>query len=357
MITITDVARSVLEASYEYHARAESWRAGVLLADNVPIADGTEFGDRSLAVPERVSVTVPRYDGTTDWSPVGEDHPLAAEGQRLVIWLGIGVPGNYGGIEWVRRGEYVIVESVADGDAVNVELRSLLHLIDEARLVSPFQPTGTLASALRALLQPALTVVFDSGLVDRAVTAGRMNFDEDRLAGVGEILDAWPAEAYVHPNGYLYVQPVVTPVNPDVDLFGLTIGAPSGESTRAGAANVIVARGTATDGGQVQGVAYDTTPTSPRRYGGPFNPLPVPEYLFSPLLTTVAQCTAAARTRLTRRLRAQTLPYKITLPPRPDLQMGDAFRTTESRLVQIEALTLPYTPGRAMELTVAEIAQ
>lgn len=350
---MSDTARAVLAGpSYTLHVRAESWLGGQLLAADVPIDSGSEDGDRSNLVPQLVQLRVPRRHLGDDWTPSADDHPLAANGQRLRISLGVGVPR---GVQWVRRGEFVIQSARADGDQVTVEARSLLQLVDEAELVSPYQPSGTFAAAVRGLVQPAIAVRVDAGLTDRSVPAGRVNIDQDRLGGVAELLDAWPAEAVVVPDGYLLLRAVTTPSVADLDVAGLTIGAPTGESTRDGAANVVVARGTASDGGQVQGVAYDLTPGSPRRYGGAFNPLPVPEYLFSPLLTTVAQCRAAAQTRLTRLLRAQRLPFTVLMPPRPDVELGDALSLPDGRLVTVEQYRLSYTGESALTALVAEV--
>lgn len=357
MIEMTVTALDVLLAGAQRHfVRVESWLDDQLLSDNVPIDSGQERDDRSLAVPEQVSLQVPRMADGVDWTPDGDEHPLAANGQHLRVMLGVELA--QGVIEWVQRGEFVIFSSEADGDTVNVEAYGLLWLVSEARLVSPYQPTGTLISTLRGLIEPALTVVVDDALVDRSVPAG-VNYDEDRLQAVNELLDAWPAVAQVAPEGYLSVEPDVTPTLADLVLVSTGAQAVvinrTGTSTRDGFANVIVARGTAADGGQVQGVAYDST-TGPRRFGGPANPLPVPSYFTSPLLTTAAQCTAAAGTVLARRQRQAQQPFTITMPPRPDVVLGDAV-SVDGVLCTVEGLTLPYVPGDStgMSLTLRQV--
>jgi hypothetical protein len=346
MITLTDAALSVLTRSYRLHLRVESWLGEELLAETVPVAVASEEGDRGLNVPERVSLTIPRTDRGMSWSPVEADHPLAANGQRLRVQLGVGVAGEP---EWFQRGWFVIHNSKADADTVTVNAVGLLHLIHEARLVSPFQPTGTLVSTLRGLIEPALTVEVDSGLTDRAVPAG-INYDEDRLGAVNELLDAWPADAYVTEEGYLYVEPPATvltaPVLTLTNGTGGTVIEATGSSSREDGYNAAVARGTASDGGQVQGVAFD--PTGPKRYGGNFNPLPVPYFFASPLLTTVAQAQAAANTVLARIKRQTALRFDAQIVPHPALQLGDVVSITTDDytdlLCTIEALRLPWTP-------------
>jgi len=350
MITLSDEATSVLTGSFTYYRRVQSWLGGDLLADDVPVVDGEEEIDRTLRVPERVTLTVPRLDRGVSYAPTEATSPLAAYGQRLVVLLGIGL-GN-GAIDWFQRGAYVITDSSADGDAVQVQAAGLLWLIDEARLVSPYQPTGGLVSTLRGLLEPALTVVVDSGLDDRSVPSG-VNYDEDRLGAVYELLTAWPAEAHVTEQGYLSVAPAAdssTPVLTLTDGTGGTVMTWSGESTRDGAYSAVVARGTASDGGQLQGVAYDAT-SGPVRYDGPFNPLPVPFFYQSPLLTTVAQCQAAASSRLATLRRSSARRITATMVLHPGLQAGDAVTATSSALglagqvCIVERLSLPYVPG------------
>ena len=358
MITLSAEAMSVLTRSYRYHVAVESWLGGELLADGIPVAAGDEDTDRTLRVPERVTFTVPRLDRGVSWSPVTDRHPLAANGQRLRVLLGVGLDGLR--VEWFQRGWFLITESRTEGDTVTVTAAGLLALIDEARLVSPFQPTGDLSSTLRALVEPALTVVIDPAvtILDRTVPAGA-NYDEDRLGAVLEVLDAWPADASVSADGYLHVvsaTPPATPVLALSDGAGGTLVRSSGASTREGAATAVVARGTAPDGGQVQGVAYDTS-GGPKSYFGPFNPLPVPAFFESPLLSTAGQAQAAADTVLARLRQATARQFEVEMVPHPALQVGDVVSITNRDVTDlpctVETLRLPYTAGGgAQTLTV-----
>jgi hypothetical protein len=342
-------------SGYVRYCRVESWLDGELLHDDVPIVSGREEVDRSARVQERVTVIVPLEAAGYRWAPDGPKHPLGAFGQRLRIMLGVGLAGD--AVEWVQRGEYVVQSADPRGRQVNVEAVGLMALVDEARLVAPYQPTGTLASTLRGLVEPALTVVFDAGLTDRAVPAG-INYDEDRLGAVQELLDAWPAQAAVSNDGYLVVSPVTIPSTTKV-LSSQTTIEMNGSSSRDNAFNCVVARGTASDGGQVQGAAYEYG-TGPYRFGGPFNPLPVPQFFASPLLTTVSACKAAATTRLQKILRERSASYEVSVPPQNYLQVGDrvAVGAQDQDGVDgtVERLSLPLLAGDGMmTLTVVEI--
>ncbi|MGW1498910.1 DUF5047 domain-containing protein [Streptomyces mirabilis] len=345
-------ALAVVQGSYTMDIRAESWLGGLLLADSIPVSDGTENRDRSLSVPEQITLTVPRREGGYDWDP-GTDpaHPLAAYGQMLRIDYGVDVGGSF---EWINRGWFLITESSTDGDTVSVSCQGLLTLIAEANLISPFQPSSsdTLVSVIRALVEPALTVSFDGTLIDRAVPLG-MQWDSDRLGAVTEVLTAWGTAERVTEDGYLLIEPVsdagasVLSISDDPQTG--TVVRWQGATTRDSAFNVVVAQGEDSNGNQLQGVAYDSDGTSPYQYGGNFNPLPVPYSYQSSLLTTVAQCrtAAAAQMKLLRRQAFRKL--GVTMVPHPGLIPGDIVSVTGAGLTSarcaIESLSLPYSPG------------
>jgi hypothetical protein len=343
VIEVSDTARAVLGRSYTSDVRVQSWLGGELLAEDVPIAGATEEGDRSLAVPTRLSLTVPQRRRGYDWTPTTDDHPLAANGQQLHVQLGIGIGPD--GTEWIDRGTFVILESQPDGrGGISVEAAELLYLVAEAGYASPYQPTGTLKSALRGLVEPALTVDFDSALVDRAVPAD-VSYTGKRIDAVKELLDAWPAEAVGTADGYLLVSAPATPDSADLfisDGFDGTIVRVVGNSTRDGAYNVVVAKGRTTDGADIQAAAYVFD--GPRAYAGDFNPLAVTYEYFSPLLTTVAQCAAAARTVLARISRTSGREKEVEMVPDPTIQLGDCL-SESGEFWTVERLSLPYKPG------------
>jgi hypothetical protein len=355
MLDMSDVALSVVQRSFTMRVRAESWLNGDLLVADIPVADGSEERDRSLSIPERVTLTVPRRDRGFDWDPGADpDHPLAAYGQQLHISYGVDIGGDF---EWIDRGWFLIVETSTDDDTVTVTAQGLLTLIDEAKFVAPFQPSGTLTSTIRSLVEPALTVEFGAGLVDQSVPVG-MQWDDDRLGGLTEVLDAWAADAHVTPAGTLLVEALTdagSPVLSLTDGSGGTVLRWQGSTSRDGAFNVVVAQGEDANGNQIQGVVYDTDSASPYRYGGPFNVLAVPYSFSSPLMTTVAQCRTAAAAKLLQLRRTASRRLGVTMVPHPGLVTGDIISATGAGLVNarcvIESMSLPYGPSE-MSLSV-----
>ncbi len=357
MITVSANARAVIDSgTFTYQVKASSWLGSRLLAADIPIVAGSEDTDRSLRVPERITLTVPKYDDNGNWwVPTRDDSPLAANGQTLKISLGVGI--GVDGTEWFQRGEFLITQTREAGESLEVTASGLLYLIQEAGFVNPFQPSGTIASTLRALLEPAVQVNLDSAPADRSVPSA-INFDTDRISAVYSLLDAWPARAQMSALGYLEIIPDITPTTPVAwltDAAGGTVVSAVGSSDRDGGFNVVVATGTAADGSEVRGLA--NVGFGPWTYpGGSANPLPVPFSYSSPLLTTQAQCEAAARTVLNRKLREGMLRrFTVTAAPDPTLQAGDLIELNTIDVVglacTIESINLPYVPN-AMTLTV-----
>jgi uncharacterized protein DUF5047 len=368
MITVSDDLMNVLRfGSYRYRARCFTTLDGRLLADNLPIISGQEEYDESLSVPERVTIAVPRMIDGVSYEPTSPASALAAYGQRLHVQLGVDV-GAYG-TEWFNRGEFLITESKANGDQVDVTAAGLLEIIDEARFITPYSPAGTIAGVLRNLVEPALPLLIDTALVDRATpgASAGINYDEDRLAAFWEVLDAWPADARIMPEGYLYVFPESVGTR-DWNLFSTnrtdspfdqaTIVRNQGSSSRDGVYNVVVARGQTSDGGQVYAAAFDTS-GSASRYGGPFNKFPVPYFYSSPFLTDRPACLAAAQKILRRKQRATFASYDVTCVPVPILTGRDGVWVIDgtedidqaTTPTVVEALTLPYTAnGGEMKL-------
>lgn len=361
MIEVSDLARAIIDTgTFTLRCRVDSWLGDELLASDIPVSDASETSDRSLAVPESVTFTVPKRSRGATWLPTTDDAPLAANGQTLKVSLGVGIGRDT--VEWFQRGEFLILNTDEDddGNSLKVTAVGLLYLVKEAGFVSPFQPSGTIASTLRALIEPAVQANLDAAPTDRAVPSA-INWDQDRLGAVYELLDAWPADALMNEQGYLEIQPDVVPtvaVKSFTDRPGGTMVTAVGSSTRDGGFNVVVATGNATDGSEVRGIAYVSS--GPWGYfGGQANPLPVPFGYASPLLTNVAQCNAAAATVLRRKMRQAVLRrFTVTAAHDPTIQLGDPVAITNDEvtdlLCTVEAIDLPYIPksGSAMKLTV-----
>lgn len=371
MIPVSTVMQNVLAGSViRRYVRVESWLGDRLLSDDIPMIDGTEEADASQRVPERLSFTVPAESDGFSWVPRGYDSPLGAYGQRVRISLGIDV-GN-GHQEYINRGWFLINTTDSDGDTLSVEALGLLSLVDEATLPTEYQPKSgtTLGGAIRALVEPGLTVFTDNAPSDRTITSS-LTFSDNRLDSVQSILDAWPAQAYVTSDGFLGITAdAATPTSGDVvltltDQEGGTVISAAALVTREGAFNAVVAKGQYPDtdptraGQEIIQTVNDTDPKSPYRAGGDFSPYLVPYGYASPLLETPAQTLAAAKSVLKRLKRARSRTVTVEAVPHPGIQLGDVVRLTSTRLGldgvlgTIDAYRLPYkSTGGSMALTI-----
>ena len=373
MIEFSETASNVLASQgFQLFARIESWFGDVLVADDVPIIDATETQDATLRVPERLTFKVPALKDGVSWVPTSFDSALGCYGQRVRVSLGVGLIGGSDRIEWVNRGWFLIYSAGPDGDSITVEALGLLTLVDEAVLPTEYQPAAgaSLVSMIRDLIEPGITVNVEDAPADRAVPT-TVTFSDNRLDNVYAALDAWPAVALVTSNGYLAVQPQPgDPVADDAvleltDGVGGTVVDSSTSITRDGAFNAVVAKGQYPDsdatraGQEIIQTAYDTVTGSPYRNGGEFSPYLVPYGYASPLLSTVQQVQAAARTRLKTLRRNASRTVQVAAVPHPGIQLGDVVVLTcerlgiDAELGTVGAFSLPYLAnGGPMQLTI-----
>jgi hypothetical protein len=356
MLSITPELEEQLTSSYTYITNAQSLRRTTILSDNVPIASGSLTYNRDQTIPESLELTVPKYDGATDWNPVSNSHPLSPVGQQISLRIGVYVNGIP---EWLQQGWFPIIETKTSDTTVSVSCRGILNLIDEAKFTAPFTPSGSFETTIRKLVEPAITCLFDPLLTDRAIPIG-MHWDEDRLRALTEVLDAWPADAEATADGYLYIHvPVDESTLTSADsvwsltddaITGTVIGW-TGETSRSNFYNAVVARGEDSAGNQIQAVIYDSDKSSATYRFGKFSALPVPYLYSSALLTTLAQCQAAAANIMARKKRAESRKLSFQCIPHPALRLGDAVLVTSSELgftsllATIESYTLPLSPG------------
>ena len=361
MITISDTLAGILAGnSYQLHNRLISIQGGVILADDIPGVDVREEGDASLRVPETLTFSVPVHERGVSYVPTEYDHPLGIWGQRIVAQVGVSVTS--GQIEWLTRGQFLIIGADTAGDSVSVQCAGLLYLLDEASLVSEYQPraAATLGSIIRALAEPGLTVDLTAAPTDRTAPAN-VTWSDNRLDNVMNALDAWPAQAEVTVDGVLKVTAVPDePTAADMEFSDdLNVEQFSSNLSRDGAWNAVVARGVYPDtagslaGQEIVATSYDLNESSPYRYGGPFSPFLVPFGYESPLLTTPQQVQAAANTRQRTLRTTSGRTVQIDAVPHPAIRLQDAVSVTSERLGlsgslgRVQAYGLGHQPANA----------
>lgn len=319
---------SVLASASSWGCRVVSTRAGVLLANDIPVLSGRARWTTNWQVPDSVTINVPRSSvvdsRTVDWLPVTPDAPLARYGQLLdVTMVADGVD--------TRLGRFLNTDWDYDESTVRVTAPGLLRFAADDRLPASLSPRddGTLQSEFLRLLPEQVSAQFDPALVNRDCPRS-MEWDEDRLASLYEIADAWPARVRMDSWGQVLVLPPLEDVPEPVLTFtdgegGTVVSVPRAES-RDRSWNHVVARSTA-DGVDAWAEAVRADgPTGVATYGR------VTKFFTSPLLENEAQCFAAAQTQLQDAQRtARTLTVRAAPDPRVELDdpveiIRDGFR-------------------------------
>ena len=218
-----DTFTNYVERSGPLTLRVSSWLGGTRLPldgrDRIPVvAQSWEISDAADAKTSgEITFEVPN---TPAFWPTTDDHPLAANGQRL--WAQVGY-----GSERVSAGWFRILDEPEDnGPTLRVSAKGLSHEIARARFLRPYQsPAGaTRLGELRKLVAP-IPVVLDAGLSDKVLPIYTQ--DEDRTQAIVDITDTWPARWYIGDDAALHVGPVWDDANPGAPTFTLT-GGPGG---------------------------------------------------------------------------------------------------------------------------------
>ncbi len=295
------------------------------------LADGRVRVDTSSAVRRELSATVVGaiVAGRTLTDAATLYDVLDTFGGELAVWRGIVYPNGREELCPVGRFRIDTVEdSLAVDGAVAVTGPDRMAAVVDDRFLSPRTSSGGLRSGdqLRRLLTesvPTASVIDESGAT--ALVRAGVVWERERWDAVNDLATSIGCEVYADPAGDFRVRPVRSLAAP---ADWLVAAGPRGNlvdgkrsQTRQGVRNVIRAESSAADGtAPVFAVVGDNDPTSPTRVGGPFGR--VPGFYASPLLTTAAQCTDAARGILVRQLGARGS-LSLDAVVNPALEGGD----------------------------------
>lgn len=327
---------------------------------DVPVTDGAVTVDRGSKVRRSLSLTVanPRY------LPWTELDPLAAYGQKLVVSRGIRFAG--GQIETVPLGTFRINEPAGDtlyGPVTLTGQSSECYIIDD-KFLAPTSTRGyaTCMDAMEFLIRQTLP---DAAIVN--LTAGTRNptcavatWDSgaDRWDAIRQIALSMQAEIYVDALDRFVIADI-----PDVSTASVVWDIAEGEGgtlmsaaramSRTAVYNAVVASGenVASGGAPASAIAYDTNPSSPTRWGGPFGR--VPKFISSALWTSVGACQAAAGYELFDAV-APNVQLSISAIPNPALEAGDCIRiahTGRKELAIAQAFSIPLTAEGSSTIT------
>lgn len=364
MLSISDDLRATLTASHVQALRAELWYDGELIAARLPVTGGSVKWDGDADVACRATFAIADVDAAA--FPIGASG-ISAYGTEVYLERGAYVPGGdaeyvpLGRLriqdddlaEWFRTdasGEWITAGFSAEGEALD-----RLQAVEDARFLAPeSSPTEkTCKAELRRLLRGIVPLGTWDAIEDAATPAG-LTYDESRLAAVVKLADALGAQLYTDRNGTAQLRSTAWATEPVWTFDGTAAGGGleslAWKDTRDGVYNAVVARGESTgdNAPPVQAVAYDVTPASPTRWGGPFGR--VPYFYSSPLITTKAQAEAAAKTRLDNLLRGRERTVTFSALPLPFLEVGDTVAVTTPRVHLrgvLVGMEIPLAPEKA----------
>jgi len=316
----------------------------------LPHTGGSVTVDRSQAIRRTCSVTV--ADPTL--IPRTPSDQLATYGARLRIARGV----DYGDgtSELVPVGVFRL-DSV-DGDVnagpMTLQGKGLEVAVSDDKFTSPYTATGTVVSAVTALIQrsiPDAAVI--STITDVAIGSRAFDIQADPWTGCQEIAAAAGAEVFANADG-VFVLATLPDLSTATPVWAVEAaeGGVYISATRAMSAekvfNGVLASGenTADNVPPVSYLATDNDTGSPTYWGGPFGRRP--DFYSSSTLITTAACTNAARLKLAQ-AKAPNASGNITSLPNPALEPGDVLRITHEdgsrELHQIASFSVPLDTG------------
>ncbi|MFJ4768464.1 DUF5047 domain-containing protein [Streptomyces uncialis] len=325
--------RQALTTSHQIVTRVDAYRGGTLIRADVPISGGSVSVDRGSKTRRSLSLTV-ADPGLLPWAA---NDPLAVYGQRLVVSRGIRFPD---GDELIPLGTFRVNEPSGDvhmGPVTVTGQSSEATIIDDSFL-APTSTRGytTCIQAIEYLIRqtlPTATIAnLTAGERNPSLPVATWDAGADRWEAVVQIATAMRAEIYVDVLDRFVIvdrpDPLTSPVVWDIagGESGSLISA-SRSMSRNAVYNAVVVTGenTSTTAAPVSATAYDTDPSSPTRWGGPYGK--VARRYSSSMLTTVGDCLATATYMLADAI-APNVQTSISSLPNPALEASDCLRVS-----------------------------
>lgn len=276
--------------------------------------------------------------------------------------------------EEVPLGVFILTEvSVTDdGDAIRLSVQGedRARRISRNRWTSPYQVSaGTNAvDAITALLQNRwddIEIVSTSTTQTVGSAVFGQETDNDPWKDAQKLALAAGLDLYFDGEGRAVIAavPSLEDASPDFTFRegadGVLLGLSRSANTNT-TYNGVVATGEGTSADTpVRAEAWDEDPASPTYRYGSFGQ--VPRFFSSPLMTTVEQAQSAAESLL-RKVTGLSEGLEWSLVTDPSVEAGDlaevvSAATRVSRVIVLDAVTVPFTPGGSMAAVGRTVAQ
>lgn len=315
--------------------------AAAVRSSHKPIIRATLIPARGAPLPVPVAdweVTCDRTSKTrrTLRATLGSGVPIGITGLSAygaVLQLESGIDYGDGTVELLPVGRFRLDrrDTARPGAGSTITGYGLEQVVQDARFLTPRTTSGSSAvDLITTLIQEAIPGAVVINRASRDTSVRQVTWDRERWDAIdgtdASLARAIGAEVYADGRGRFVITDVPTladrPVwTVDEGPGGVKVSESSSE-TASGVYNIVVASGDGTDGTAPIGpvIAYDDDPTSPTYWQGPFGPRP--RFYSSPLLTSAAAATLAARSVLADSLGlVRSLSFEAVW--HPGLECGD----------------------------------
>lgn len=360
MLTVPPGFLTALASSHSYTASVESYYNGALVG-TVPFEDGNVLVDATNRVRRRIDdLAVPeRY-----W-PAAAGDLLSAQGNWLRATVTIGAGSTAYPAIPVFAGKLLRTQRLRRSGKLRVIAADPMWQVNRESFEGPrVAPVGTvIVELIRTLLLEvfpsatledqthSLATVPTAGLVWDAATGSRGRAIDELAASIGAEVFARPTRVW--PEADFMIRPVPSldtgsPVWTVTDGSGGVVTQDQLELDGERVVNRWIVLVEPTSGsGTLYATATDSSPTSPTRYGGPMGKLV--DFWSSPLISTLAQGTAAAEARLARSI-GMADARNLQVIANPAMEAGDLIQVrmgTETVAQHIvDRIELPLTAIR-----------
>ncbi|MFE6237485.1 DUF5047 domain-containing protein [Cellulosimicrobium sp. NPDC057862] len=301
--------------------------------------------------------------------------PLGTDGQEITVRSGLVYAG--GRTEWVPLGVFRVDEaagSLLSRTGVRVSGVSREAWVIDDRFAAPRTLAGPSAVAIiRDLILESFSAAEVAVTTRQDRRVGPTVVERDRWdEGVARLAESIGCVAYADPTGRFVIADAPTLASSPVWRFqagpgGVLLDA-AGRRTRDPVSNRFVVTGSTPAGADapVRGVATDTSPTSPTRFGDPSTGAwgRKTRFMAIPSLTSSRQCQRVAWAQLAKVVGAGTT-LDLTSVPLDALEGGDVVDvvTDHERVVQtisrhvVDDLTIPLVAGGTFRASTRDLGE
>lgn len=354
MYAVSELFLRTLRVSHAVALRVDAYRAGELIAENLPISGGAVRVDGSSRVRRTLSVTISDANLAPSTDPASTLSPFGTE-----LFVRRGIRYINGQVEWCPLGWFRIESArVTTSSAVELTGSDRGVYVQDARFTAATasNTSNRIPAEIERLIVDALP---SAVVIDRTGSTARtpsIAWEEDRWAAIDELAAAIGAVVYFDADGQAIIEPVSSIDDApawlvDAGETGVLVEAET-STTREGTYNAVRASGEPVgDVAPVSAFVVDDDPNSPTFYDGPFGRKP--HLYVSPLITTSAQAQSAARAMLDR-VRGLSRQLSLTTVPNPALECGDVITvrlpdsSVETHLVDGFDIPLDSTSGMSL---------